>query len=61
VFHRIQKLIHLIPSTLKWLLADREPLEKWVHDSGKVVLLGDSCHPMLVCPRIKANVMRNLM
>ncbi|CEL54331.1 3-hydroxybenzoate 6-hydroxylase 1 OS=Pseudomonas alcaligenes GN=xlnD PE=1 SV=1 [Rhizoctonia solani AG-1 IB] len=44
---RIQKLIHLIPSTLKWLLADREPLEKWVHDSGKVVLLGDSCHPML--------------
>ncbi|CAE6464610.1 unnamed protein product [Rhizoctonia solani] len=44
---RIQKLIHLIPSTLKWLLADREPLEKWVHDSGRVVLLGDSCHPML--------------
>ncbi|CAE7183515.1 unnamed protein product [Rhizoctonia solani] len=44
---RIQKLIHLIPSTLKWMLADREPLEKWVHDSGKVVLLGDSCHPML--------------
>ncbi|CAE6338712.1 unnamed protein product [Rhizoctonia solani] len=44
---RIQKLIQLIPSTLKWLLADREPLEKWVHDSGKVVLLGDSCHPML--------------
>ncbi|CAE6429983.1 unnamed protein product [Rhizoctonia solani] len=44
---RIQKLIHLIPSTLKWLLADREPLEEWVHDSGRVVLLGDSCHPML--------------
>ncbi|CAE6436076.1 unnamed protein product [Rhizoctonia solani] len=44
---RIQKLIHLIPSALKWLLADREPLEKWVHDSGRVVLLGDSCHPML--------------
>ncbi|KAF8684732.1 hypothetical protein RHS04_01160 [Rhizoctonia solani] len=44
---RIQKLINLIPSTLKWLLADRQPLDKWVHDSGKVVLLGDSCHPML--------------
>ncbi|ELU40235.1 salicylate 1-monooxygenase [Rhizoctonia solani AG-1 IA] len=45
---RIQKLINLIPSTLKWLLADRQPLDKWVHDSGKVVLLGDSCHPMLI-------------
>ncbi|QRV80216.1 FAD-binding domain protein [Ceratobasidium sp. AG-Ba] len=44
---RIEKMLQLIPSPLKWLLADREPLEKWVHDSGKVVLLGDACHPML--------------
>ena len=27
---------------------DREPLAKWVHDSGRVILLGDACHPMLV-------------
>lgn len=27
---------------------DRQPLEKWVHSSGRVALLGDSCHPMLV-------------
>ena len=33
---------------MKWRLMDREPLEKWVHPAGKVVLLGDSCHPMLV-------------
>ncbi|KAG9124299.1 hypothetical protein FRC07_012099 [Ceratobasidium sp. 392] len=44
---RIEKMLQLIPSPLRWLLADREPLEKWVHDEGKVTLLGDACHPML--------------
>ena len=37
-----------VKSTLKWRLMDRLPLEKWVHDSGRVVLLGDACQPMLV-------------
>jgi len=27
---------------------DRKPLDKWIHDSGRVALLGDACHPMLV-------------
>ena len=44
---RIQKLLALIPSTLNWKLMDRAPLRTWVHADGKVVLLGDSCHPML--------------
>ncbi|KZT51075.1 FAD/NAD(P)-binding domain-containing protein [Calocera cornea HHB12733] len=44
---RIQKMLGLVPSTLKWKLMDRGPLETWIHKSGKVVLLGDSCHPML--------------
>ncbi|KZO91484.1 FAD/NAD(P)-binding domain-containing protein [Calocera viscosa TUFC12733] len=44
---RIQKLLGLVPSTLKWKLMDRGPLETWIHPSGRVVLLGDSCHPML--------------
>ncbi|KAG9101951.1 hypothetical protein FRC06_002463 [Ceratobasidium sp. 370] len=44
---RIEKMLQLVPSPLRWLLADREPLEKWVHDEGKVALLGDACHPML--------------
>ncbi|EJU02716.1 FAD/NADP-binding domain-containing protein, partial [Dacryopinax primogenitus] len=44
---RIQKLLAFVPSTLKWKLMDRGPLETWIHKSGKVVLLGDSCHPML--------------
>lgn len=27
---------------------DRAPLSTWVHRDGKLALLGDSCHPMLV-------------
>jgi hypothetical protein len=46
--HRIQKLLQLVPSTLNWTLMDRAPLETWVHKDGKVALLGDACHPMLV-------------
>ncbi|KDQ55785.1 hypothetical protein JAAARDRAFT_37206 [Jaapia argillacea MUCL 33604] len=44
---RVEKLLKLVPSTLKWKLMDRAPLHKWVHDEGRVVLLGDACHPML--------------
>ncbi|KAI6132467.1 hypothetical protein EDD16DRAFT_1851712 [Pisolithus croceorrhizus] len=44
---RIQKLLSLIPSTLKWKLMDRAPLETWIHEDGKFALLGDACHPML--------------
>ncbi|KAI9463897.1 FAD/NAD(P)-binding domain-containing protein [Boletus coccyginus] len=44
---RIQKLLALVPSTLKWRLTDRTPLSTWVHRDGKLALLGDSCHPML--------------
>lgn len=44
---RIQKLMAMIPSTLSWKLMDRDPLETWIHKDGKLVLLGDSCHPML--------------
>lgn len=45
---RVQKLLALIPSTLDWKLMDRAPLSTWVHSDGKLALLGDSCHPMLV-------------
>jgi len=46
--HRVQKLLKLVRRTLIWRLAARDPLSKWVHDSGKIALLGDACHPMLV-------------
>jgi len=44
---RVQKLLAMVPSTLKWKLMDRDPLDTWVHPAGRIVLLGDSCHPML--------------
>ncbi|KAI0925362.1 hypothetical protein AcV7_005629 [Taiwanofungus camphoratus] len=44
---RVQKLLSFVQSTLKWRLMARQPLETWIHPSGRVVLLGDSCHPML--------------
>jgi len=43
----IEKLMGLIPSPLEWKLIDRDPLPSWIHEDGKLVLLGDSCHPML--------------
>lgn len=47
--NRIRKVLGFVQSTLKWRLMDRKPLDKWIHDSGPVILLGDACHPMLVC------------
>ncbi|KAK7042250.1 FAD/NAD(P)-binding domain-containing protein [Favolaschia claudopus] len=44
---RVQKLLKLVSHTLIWPLLDRDPLDTWVHPSGKVALMGDACHPML--------------
>jgi len=44
---RVQKLLSFVKSTLKWRLMDRKPLPTWVHRKGRLVLLGDACHPML--------------
>ncbi|KAI0085490.1 FAD/NAD(P)-binding domain-containing protein [Irpex rosettiformis] len=44
---RIRKMLSYVSSTLKWRLMDRDPLETWVHPSGRITLLGDACHPML--------------
>ena len=46
--NRVRRLLGFVQSTLKWRLMDRKPLNKWIHDSGRVILLGDACHPMLV-------------
>ncbi|KIY02263.1 uncharacterized protein Z520_02401 [Fonsecaea multimorphosa CBS 102226] len=45
--HRLRKLVDLIPeeNVLIWHLCVHDPLPTWV--MGKVVLLGDACHPML--------------
>lgn len=43
----VRKLCGLTGEYLKWKLVDfPDPLKRWVHPSGRVVLLGDSSHPM---------------
>ncbi|KAI0032304.1 FAD/NAD-P-binding domain-containing protein [Vararia minispora EC-137] len=44
---RAKKLLSFVDSTLNWRLMARQPLERWLHPKGRLVLLGDSCHPML--------------
>ncbi|GLB39359.1 putative FAD binding domain containing protein [Lyophyllum shimeji] len=44
---RLQKLMALAKKTLNSKIMYRPPLERWLHPHGRVVLLGDACHPML--------------
>ncbi|KAF7304352.1 FAD-binding-3 domain-containing protein [Mycena chlorophos] len=44
---QVRKLCALTGQYLKWKLADFAALERWVHPSGRAVLLGDACHPMM--------------
>ena len=44
-FHRdVRAVVEGCPSCHKWAILEREPLARW--SDGRVVLLGDSCHPM---------------
>ncbi|KAJ7761807.1 salicylate hydroxylase [Mycena metata] len=43
----VRKLCALTGTYLKWKLADFDQLDRWVHPSGRVALLGDACHPMM--------------
>lgn len=43
----VRKLCGLTGTYLKWKLADFDQLERWVHPSGKVAIIGDSAHPMM--------------
>ncbi|BCF92956.1 FAD-dependent monooxygenase [Paraburkholderia largidicola] len=40
----VQNLIDVSPSITKWPLLERDPLPLW--SRGRLVLLGDACHPM---------------
>lgn len=42
---RLRKLLSLIKECAKWRLQNHEELDRWAY--GKVVLLGDACHPTL--------------
>ena len=41
----VQRIIDEAPLLMRWSLYDRPELAKW--QDGRVVLLGDACHPML--------------
>ncbi|KAL1984018.1 hypothetical protein VTN96DRAFT_9703 [Rasamsonia emersonii] len=43
----ITSAIRVTPSCLDWKICYRAPLPTWVSKSGKIALLGDSCHPHL--------------
>ena len=44
-FHaEVQAVINAAESVHKWALFERDPLPRW--GDGRVVLLGDACHPM---------------
>jgi len=44
-FHpEVQAVIDACPEVYKWALLERDPLPKW--SEGRIVLLGDACHPM---------------
>jgi len=44
-FHAdVRAVLEACPDCHKWAILEREPLPKW--SEGRVVLLGDACHPM---------------
>ncbi|KAK1624172.1 FAD binding domain-containing protein [Colletotrichum phormii] len=44
---QLTKIIELIDTTVKWPLMAGVPLERWVADSERLVILGDAAHAML--------------
>ena len=44
---QVRKLCAMAGEYLKWRLADFDKLDHWVGEGGRVVLLGDACHPMM--------------
>lgn len=45
-FHpQVQAVLQACPEVYKWALYERDPLPRW--GEGRVVLLGDACHPMM--------------
>jgi salicylate hydroxylase/6-hydroxynicotinate 3-monooxygenase len=44
-FHEdVRAFLDACPVSHKWAIVERDPMPRW--SSGRVVLLGDSCHPM---------------
>lgn len=41
----IRTALSVVPRDRRWLMYDREPIERWV--DGRLLLIGDAAHPML--------------
>jgi salicylate hydroxylase len=37
----------MVESSLKWPLLSGHPLKSWVHDKGKLLIIGDAAHAMV--------------
>jgi salicylate hydroxylase len=46
--NRVQRLVSLVPYALRAKYVKRPAVEEWVHESGRIVLIGEAAHPMLV-------------
>ena len=44
---RLTQLLECIDKVDKWKLMHREEMESWINPQNNLVLIGDSCHPML--------------
>jgi 2-polyprenyl-6-methoxyphenol hydroxylase-like FAD-dependent oxidoreductase len=42
--HDVRAVLDACPDCHKWAILEREPLARW--SNGRIVLLGDACHPM---------------
>ncbi|KAF9240008.1 hypothetical protein BU15DRAFT_46145 [Melanogaster broomeanus] len=44
---RVQKLVNLAENTTKIKFIHHDPFDNWVHESGKVVIVGEAAHPIV--------------
>lgn len=45
---RVQKLVRLAKTMTPTGYTIYNPFDNWVHESGKVVLVGEAAHPLMV-------------
>lgn len=45
---RVGHTLDAVSAASRWSILACEPLPVWVNDQNRVVLLGDSCHPLMV-------------
>jgi salicylate hydroxylase len=44
---KLLKIIGMIEKTMKWPLMTVPSMQRWISDSGKLVVLGDAAHAMV--------------